>query len=803
MVIGIFAAAAKWLLGSFFGKVLLSVGLSLISSLIAAGLSRPPVRDARDASRREPETSLDGNVLRAGSPIPRVLGSQRLFPPLLAEPLVVFEAGREVVEGVFALSGPHDLEDVRIAGAPASEMPGVEVDLRDGTRRRRGQRLIRRYGFTDFREAEMIGPTVGQDGVTLDLLNLTLDAALPQPQLVRKAPRADELWFQLVWTQGLHREGDETIPIRLPLRLRARPVGTSSWRNLPELHFRGRAVQVMRATVRLIWTDAAVTVRGNDSDGFCEAFAVVPEAVLGSGGGWTVDATFDTGSGDANLTANNGETTRLRRIQIDQFEARFYLDPDDWPPGEWEVEIIRGAPLRQANFNSSNYQYSSNVRDFFGWYGTPPRIPESRAPIQDGVTLVRAISVVNETPSPDRRLATIAIRARGVRIEKVTVLAHGLVRRWEGNSSAPSFSRSDNPADLFRDVLASPIWAYPVLPADFDLPAILDWRARCEAEGWRCNAVIEDTSLAEVLRIICGAGYARPRLTGQVSVIQDYDRSAEDPVHIFTPRNSAGLVWQQARNDLPSGLRVTFRDRENEPQELLVWASEGAGRDPTKLETVEYESVQTADEARARANYDLRVGRYRRAVYALEAPPAAMSLLPGSLVGVVSDSLSEVMAAGVIVAEPTGEFIQTIGVDSGGAVYTLVIDEVETAFYVMVPEFEAVLNSRFQSLGLPGFGDATVMGDLTDLRLAGHVIGVSVQQEDGSWETWPTEPVHDETNALRLVGAPSDALRVGAEVAIGVFGRPERMVIAEIAPAPDLSARIVMLPDASAEIWGA
>ena len=783
---GFFATALKWLTTSTFGKAVASLGLSLIGSLVLGGLSRPPVRDDDRDGRRDPETSLDGNVLRAGSPLPRVLGSQRLFPPLMAEPLLVFESGQEVVEGIYGLAGPHDLEDIRIAGAPVASMPAVEVVTRDGTRRQRPQRLLRRYGFTEQPDIELAAHQVESDGVTLDLSAGDIAQALPQPQLVRKVARADELWLQLVWQQGLHREVNEGDPVRVPIRLRARRRGDTEWRRLPELHFRGRAQKVIRATVRLIWQEAAPATDARAGDGFVEAFRVVPAG----GGGWEADASFDGGSGADRLNVNNVGTTRLRRAQIDPHEARLYLAPSEWEPGEWEVEVIRGHGVRDTQFNAATYQNGGTVRDLFGSFGTPPRISTSRAPIQDGVTLARSISVVNATPSPDARVATIAVRARGVRVEKLSVKASGLVRRWEGDPGADSFYRSDNPADLFHDVLASPVWANPVRPGEFDLPALLEWRSRCAAEGWRCNAVAEDMSMAEVLRIICGAGYARPRMTGN-SVIQDYDRAGDAPVHVFTPRNSGGLAWRQSRADLPSGLRVTFRDAENEPQEIIVWA--GTSRNTDRLEAVEYESVQTEAEARARALYDLRAGKYRRTVYALEAPPAAMALLPGSMVDVILPS--DVTAAGVI----RRTTLKAMGIDGAGLAFK--IEGTGEAFYVEI--VEPVMNTLFQSLGLPGWGDASVMADLFDMRRAGLVVSASIQQADGSWETYDTEPVQGETQLLRLVGAPSGALRDGAEVAIRVSGRPERMVIADITPAPDLTARVVMVPDASTQIWGA
>lgn len=777
--------------GTQIGAFVVRASASLILSQIATALAAPPVRAEQDASN-ERVTSLDGNVLQAGSAIPRVLGSQRVYPPLLSEPLYYFDAGQEVVEAVYALAGPHDLENVLVNGSPVDGLAGVEVATRDGTRRQRAQRMIRRYGFTESPNAELAAHRMQSDGVTLDLSTGDTATAAPQAQVYRKVALADEFWLQVTFAGGLHREASDADPVRVPFRIRIRRVGATAWRNLPELHYRGRSHQIKRATIRLIWQDAMPVVKSGAGDGFVQALAEVPGQAAAPVGGWACDGWFDDGAGDAWLQQNNAASTRLRRMQMDTYEARFYLDPAEFAPGEWDVEIVRGAPFRDSLFAVDGYTYSGTVRDWFGYYGTPPRIAENRAPIQDACQVVRAVSVVNQTPTPDNRLAVIAIRARGVTVQKLSVLAHGLVRSWDGADWVP-LQRSDNPADIYRDILLSRSWANPFLRSDIDDDTLQEWWDRCDENGWACNGVIEDVSVPDALRIAAGAGYARPILTTKASVIQDYDRSAEAPVHIFTPRNSRGLVWQQSRGDLPTGLRVVYRDAESVQREIVVLA-DPSGHDYSRLEQVEYESIQTDAEAEARALYDLRSGEYRRTVYGLSAPPAQLALLPGSLVGVVSDELSDVMASGVITPVQT----QAIGVNDNDEAYYIVVGGVNTAFYVIRNN---VLDTYYDSLGVPNFADAETMDEISDMRRDGAVLAVSVQLDDGSWATYEAGPYQGRTNVL-LIDAPESVLRPGAEVAIGMLGEPERMVILDIAPDADLSAQITLVPDASAEIWG-
>lgn len=765
------AALFKTFFASAFGKAVLSAGLSLIASQLVASLSSPPVRERDQDGRRERQTALDGNVLSFGAAIPRVLGSQRVFPALLSDPLFYYDNGQEVVEAVYGLAGPHDLEAIRIDGAPADDMAGVEIMTRDGTRRQRPQNLLRRYAASEAPGIELQGHAVQTDGTTLDLSAGDVSLAVPQAQIYTKRAAADEFWLQLLLGQGLHREADSGDPVQVPLRVRVRPRG-GAWVNMPEVHIRGRRLQPLRLTVRIIWQETAPVVAAAPGDGFAFAFASVPAQAGGSGGGWQADASFDSGSGDTRLDSNNVATTRLQRVQIDNFEARFYLDPAAFALGEYDVEVTRGAPIRSNLFSAGNYEYDGAVYDLFGWYDTPPRIRQSRSNIQDQITLARAVSVVNSTPTPDNRIAVIALRARGVAVRRLSVLAHGLVRAWDGSDWVAG-QRSDNPADIFYSILTSNLWVDPFRRDEMDEAALLEWRARCVDEGYACNAMIEDASLDEVLRIVAGAGFARPRLVDTpATVVQDFDRSEEDPAHIFTPRNSADLTWTATRGDLPLGLRVLYRDADSEPQEVVV--ADKPGRVPGKLlEQVEYESVQTEAEARARALYDLRAGRHRRTFYSLQAPPSQLALLPGSLVGVVNDMISDRSIAGVL---------RDGFVEGAGQV--------------------VAVNTQVVGLGSDGWGDADTMADLGDMRRSGQRLEVYVQAEDGSWDKYDAVGFEGETRVIQLDDAPAGALRDGAEVAICAPGDMLRLRVLGISAQDDLSARVTLVDDASAEIWG-
>ena len=170
---------------------------------------------------------------------------------------------------------------------------------------------------------------------------------------------------------------------------------------------------------------------------------------------------------------------------------------------------------------------------------------------------------------------------------------------------------------------------------------MIEWRTACAAAGYTCNAVMVDTTEAEVLSVIAGCGYARPYQADMWGVVRDYDRSAEAPVQLFTPRNTAGFQWTKAFKALPDGLRVTFDDvaQDYQPRQIIIWRR-GVKQGGGLLEQVRYEGVTTEADATARAHYDLAQLRRRATLFTFEAGWDTLASRRGDLVALVHDAVA-------------------------------------------------------------------------------------------------------------------------------------------------------------------
>jgi hypothetical protein len=222
----------------------------------------------------------------------------------------------------------------------------------------------------------------------------------------------------------------------------------------------------------------------------------------------------------------------------------------------------------------------------------------------------------------------------------LSVLAGGYVKDWTGTEWS-NWRVTSNPAPHYRDVLLGAQNADPLPLGNIDDAGLVAWRAACIADGHKCDAVISDGSAGDAMAIIAGCGYARPYMSDRWGVIRDYDRSAEAPVQLFTPRNTANFKWSKAFRSLPDGLRVTFDDAAQDYQatQISVFRN-GISRDNGLMEQIRYEGVTTEAAAIARARYDLAQLELRATLFSVDVAMDAIVCRRGSLVGLVHDAVA-------------------------------------------------------------------------------------------------------------------------------------------------------------------
>jgi hypothetical protein len=767
-----------------------AAAVSYAGSLAISALAPPPVKPAA-ARRDRGAASASGNVLEANGPVPYVAGTRKIFPPLAFQPLTYYSGQDEVVEAVFALAGPHSLNDIRIDGAALDDIDSVEYELREGWDSDTALTLVTRQAFTAPLQTELTAHQVQEDDQkSLDYAT-NPDDAYPKwhTAVTRESP--DEVMIDLVLPQGLSRNGSDTTKMRIPLRIRMRQKGTTTWRNLPELHLRCAHLRQMRATLRFKWQAAeqSTAPRPAINFGFVEGRRYAPGQASGPAtSAWTADSYFYDGAGDNWINEGNyNSATGVLNLALQKFKATFVLAETEWPRDSWEIQVKRGNAFRDGYYSANGYNYNGNDRDFFAHYdsGSDEFIPETREGVADALYMVRCTSIWNEHPVARPGLALIAIKAVNRPLQNVSAMASAYVPDWSG-AAWDNWTNTSNPAPHFRHVLAGPLNPKPVPAEIIDDDELVAWRADCTLKDYTVDHISENERIADLLNIIAGCGYARPYASEVWGVARDRDTSADPPVQVFSPRNSAGLAWAKNFAEPPAGLRVNFADAASdyEPNQVLVYR-EGLGG--PNVEQVNYDGLVDEAKIRARAAYDLAQARYRSTFYTLQAPIEAVVCRRGSLVGVQSDFMDSATGSGRIAS------VQT----SGGYVTGVTLDGA-----VDIKRSDDLLDT------------ADVLA-VADMLAVGAAPGCAIRNADGTVTFHALANATGETAALifetpivdtSMAGGPFDPATIksilpGALAMTGNVGREiRRMKVMSVEPGPEMTARITMVDEAQ-ELW--
>ena len=738
---GATAAGGATTLSTALGA-LVSIGGSLALSLLAPSPTAPTQPEVKKAS--QPGTAgASGNVLEPNASLPRVVGTMKVFPPYITEPLVYYDGEDQVVEALAALAGPHAISDIRSGGAPVADMQGVEYETREGWPGLEPLNLLTRYGRTKQLQSELRGHTVSDDNQTvLESQTGDIEDATPQAKILSTRNGQDEFWIGINFPQGLYRQANPTDDLRVPVRIRIREKGTTPWINLPEIHFRTAHIGEKRATIKLVWREDSVNSTSAAQTGWVESRIVTPgQAITPTTAGWTANAYFDADTGgDHYATNSNLGTTDVINVILSRYVAEFNLQTATFPKGAYEVEIKRGYAFRDANYTSSSYTIAGSVRDPF-WYEGSGTIYQTQNGISDKLFVVQTNSVWNDEPVKTGDLALIAIKARNVTLDALSVIASGYVKDWDG-SAWETWTTTSNPAPHLRDVLAGTLNAEQVPQAMVDDAGLVTWRTA----GWTCDAVMDGLSITDAAKILTGCGYAQLYHSDLWGAVRDYDRSAEDPVQIFTPHNSASFSFAKAFPKMPDGFRVTFADSENDYEPRQIIHPPGA----SKTEQAPLQGLVTETKVRDRLEYDIRNLKYRTTFYSWDAPADAIKCRRGSLVGVVNDVLSAQHGSGRVT---------DWDLDGSGNLSVVYLDQ----------EPMVLSESTFASI--------TDLSAVADVSLIGLRSGMVIRRSGGTVTTHAIDPAST-GNAMTLVTPVAPAgLVEGDMVAIGPLDSEMRRLV--------------------------
>lgn len=811
---GALGALGVPLIGAGWGASVAGGVIGIGGALTIAALFPPPTLSpnqtqptatgsAASAATSTP-AALTGNALAPNAAVPRVIGTMRVFPPLLCTPLVELIGDVEYAEAVFGMAGPHALSAIWADGVDVATIPELDIEIQDGTLSAPRQSLVARQGYTAVPNVTLSPHLTDAVDTTLLANQANPDLAIPQWSGFVSRDSPDEVWINLAWPQGLLYTTTPGTTVNEAIRVRLRKRGDVSWINCPEVHFSRISASAFQKVIRIKWGAIPIaTAKIPPSDGPVWAYKHVPgqngTTILPATAGWDADSSFSAGSGNDLLAASTVATSKVLNTELYQDKVIFYLDPNVFPQGTYEIQLIRSCDYFPANFTPSAYTYShtytippdhtggggtvvvNDVLDFFQYQaaGGVNQIPVDDSGIYDVTVVSRIASVWNENPIQTGDFSTISVRVHNRTLGQLSVLASGYVYDW-GGSAWDTFTTTSNPAPHFRDILMGGLGGVALPPELIDSAGLVAWRTACNSLSYTANAVLEGKTYMDALNVVASSGYARLRNSETWGVILDRDRSADTPVQIFTPRNMKNFAWTRPLAKLPTGLRATFTDIDsNYTANQIIVFDDPAHQDATLLSQIQYDGLVNLADVEARAAFDLLQADLRFTFYAGVADLEALVCQRGDLVGVQHD---------VLAAKAGFARIKSIA-SSAGNITGLVFEgtvpvDTETGLFSSVHVFAegAIFN----------LGSKTGVA----IRLKGGN-GVLIKEITGA--------TNDELTTVTFVTPFADPgtsqLDVDCLCAVGPLGSEyRRLLVYSVMPQSDMTATVTFVDEAP-ELW--
>jgi hypothetical protein len=794
------------------GASITGAGVALAGALALSALAPPP----SSSRRRENEGGQSGasaNVAAPGSQLPRVVGKMRFAPPAVTQPLVELRGEDEFVEVVYALAGPHSIEDIRVGDVDEGRIEDFDVQTREGWDDDTALTLVTRYAHTESPNVEL-SEFRTDDDAPQELLDQTTPAdASPEWHAFTSRMNCDEIWINFMFPEGIYDASGASSAdkfMALPLRIRIRLRGALTWINLPELHIVNRRSGLVRRCVKIVWASTPTVTAPPDDRGFRQAFQRVGS--LSGPDDWEADAHFYSGSGNRWMDSTNFGSTGVQNLILKRHEAIIYLQSGSQPKGIYDIEIKKGSIARVTGGGTAVGDPSDYVSD--GYTGTAaPTLFDywtdtgtDKAPIsQDGLyqaTVVSRISSVeNSPPVNGTGCALIAIKAKNRNVQPVTALFGGYVPDYEsGPGTWTDWKTTKNPAPHFRYVLRDDLIARKLPTARLDDASLIAWRSRCNSDGLQVSAIIDGASVNAALDLIAAAGYARRYSSETWGVIQDKDRSGDAPVQLLSHRNSRGLSIGKAFPQRPHAFIARFKNEDVDYRDDFVtiydtgYNADGSGGNTAAciFEEITYDGLTKNSLVQSRAAFDLEQSRRRSKTYRLTMSAEAMACRRGDLVAIQSDIFHGYAGQARVVSKT---------VNGGGKVTRIVLDD-----QVPRPE-DMFFGSDDFTFGDGASGaDEPFFGDDPDDPFFGAAdeLKVTIRLDDGDGTTIECEATIDEDTPYRLdIVSPyfdDDADLVAGCLVVTGTQLARRCIVAAAVPGEDLTFDLELVDEAP-QLW--
>lgn len=203
-------------------------------------------------------------------------------------------------------------------------------------------------------------------------------------------------------------------------------------------------------------------------------------------------------------------------------------------------------------------------------------------------------------------------------LDNLSCLCKSYLRTWNGSSwDAPAITA--NPAWVLADMVTGTAYNKQLDDTYIDKNQLKAWADFCDSKGFTFNDSIDDfTTLADVLTRVTTCGRASINvIDGLISVF--YDAPQETVSALFTPANTSSLTIERQIRKQPHAIKVNFINPDADWQQdtRTVYADGYNINNAIIFETFDYRGVTNAAQAYKLARYHMAAALLRPHRYTL------------------------------------------------------------------------------------------------------------------------------------------------------------------------------------------
>jgi hypothetical protein len=608
----------------------------VVGTLMVNALVPPPVPSTSSTSAistAKQSFSITGarNEFRPYGVVPQVLGKVRCTPPYAVKPYTSNKGNDQYLHVSFLISkGITHLSKLRIGETTIQRFGDVEMWVDDGTGAAGTSKLI-----TQDRYEEQLSV----------LLSYATGWVTRTTQ-----PDTDWISFDLTVPGLIKYDTEKGYPIATTVQLEIQyaPTGTSNW----SAELVGSSI--FAQSVNLITTDHHLFQEDQDHAETKQWFRVVLHKL--SGVGYSIagsedappevpDWAYAIASVLISSTGGNEIVDERTNTLITGFVPSLETSMSPYrvnlTAGTLKAELLNlmgkspDVIRKTLTWPVDRGQYDVRWRRLTG----DAAVPNTDGKI-DSVYLSAVRSITNRAPVTEPDISRVDLKVKATEklngvIDTFNVVAQTVCLDYAVSSDTWVSRRTSNPASLVRYVLQGDSNKRPLTDAEIDLDTFKTWHNYCRAQGFEFNHYVDyQTSVGELVRLICSAGRAAPSDSGDGRFSVIIDKEQTTPRQHFTPANSWGYSGTKVYANWPHAFRTIFDNREKDWQtdEMMVYDDGYSAANATLFERLELVGVDTPAQAWKHGRFHIAQARLRPETHSFYADVENLVCTRGDLI---------------------------------------------------------------------------------------------------------------------------------------------------------------------------